>query len=149
TSNLEREFVYLRRHLSPAQSANVLSLNIPGVSAVREYRRYYPAGEVVGHVVGFTDIDDVGQEGLELAFDHWLAGEPGAKRILQDRLGRTIGDVELIRESRPGRTLRTSLDLRLQYLAYRELKTAVDRKSTRLNSSHVKVSYAASCLKKK
>ncbi|MBN1237988.1 MAG: penicillin-binding protein 2 [Gammaproteobacteria bacterium] len=135
TSNLNREFVYLRRHLPPAQSANVLGLSIPGVSAVREYRRYYPAGEVVGHVVGFTDVDDVGQEGLELAFDHWLAGEPGSKRILQDRLGRTIGDVELIRESRPGRTLRTSLDLRLQYLAYRELKAAVSETNAKSGSA--------------
>jgi cell division protein FtsI (penicillin-binding protein 3) len=135
TSNLGREFVYLRRHLAPAQAANVLSLGIPGVSSLREYRRYYPAGEVVGHVVGFTDVDDVGQEGLELAFDYWLAGEPGSKRILQDRLGRIIGDVELIKESRPGRTLRTSLDLRLQYLAYRELKAAVSETQAKSGSA--------------
>ncbi len=125
TSNLEREFVYLRRHLSPAATAAVLSLGIPGVATLREYRRYYPAGEVVGHLLGFTDIDDIGQEGLERAFDYWLRGENGAKRVLRDRLGRSIRDVELIRPARPGRTLRTSVDLRIQYMAYRELKRAV------------------------
>ncbi len=125
TSNLEREFVYLRRHLSPSATAAVLSLGIPGVSTLREYRRYYPAGEVIGHLLGFTDIDDLGQEGMELAFDYWLRGENGAKRVLRDRLGRTIRDVELIRAARPGRTLRSSVDLRIQYMAYRELRRAV------------------------
>ena len=88
TSNLDREFVYLKRHLSPAAAAEVLRLDIPGVATAREYRRYYPSGEVVGHVVGFTDIDDHGQEGLELAFDYWLRGEAGSKRVVQDRYGR-------------------------------------------------------------
>jgi len=125
TSNLEREFVYLERHLSPAKAEQVLGLGLPGIGSVREYRRYYPAGEVAGHVVGFTDIDDEGQEGLEAAFDHWLQGENGSKRVLQDRLGRVIDDVELLKPARPGRDLRTSIDLRLQYLAYRELKRAV------------------------
>jgi cell division protein FtsI (penicillin-binding protein 3) len=125
TSNLDREFVYLRRHLSPAQAARVLSLGITGVYTQREYRRYYPAGEVAGQVVGFTDIDDKGQEGLELAFDFWLQGETGSKRVVRDQLGRVVGDVELIKASREGHELRTSLDLRIQYLAYRELKRAV------------------------
>lgn len=126
TSNLDREFVYLKRHLPPSRSAEVLELGIPGVSTLREYRRYYPAAEVAGHVVGFTDVDDQGQEGLELAYDYWLEGETGKKRVLKDRLGRVIGDVEEIKPARPGRALRTSLDLRLQYLAYRELKAAVN-----------------------
>ncbi len=125
TSNLDREFVYLRRHLRPDHAARALQLGLPGVSTLREYRRYYPAGEVAGHVIGFTDIDDRGQEGLELAYDYWLGGDTGAKRVLQDRLGRVIEDVELIRAAQPGRTLTTSLDLRIQYLAYRELKQAV------------------------
>ncbi|MGD1976627.1 MAG: penicillin-binding transpeptidase domain-containing protein, partial [Gammaproteobacteria bacterium] len=109
------------------RAAQVLALDIPGVYSRREYRRYYPAGEVTGHVVGFTNVDDQGLEGLELAYDPWLAGKPGAKRVLRDRLGRTIEDVESIQAPSPGRDLRTSLDLRLQYMAYRALKKAVTR----------------------
>lgn len=135
TSNVGREFVYLKRHLSPAKAAEVMRLDIPGVSTQREYRRYHPSGEVAGHIVGFTDIDDQGQEGLEFAFNHWLEGETGRKRVLQDRLGRVIGDVELIQAPRPGRTLVTSLDLRLQYLAYRELKAAVAESRARSGSA--------------
>lgn len=125
TSNLDREYVFLKRHLKPAEASLVLALDLPGVHTDREYRRYYPAGEVAGHVIGFTDIDDTGQEGLEYALDYRLAGEAGSKRVLRDQLGRVIDDVEQIRPARPGRELRTSIDLRLQYLAYRELKAAV------------------------
>src|SRR3970282_1693990 len=96
TSNVDREFVFIKRHLLPAQAAQVLELDIPGVGTTREYCRYYPSGAVMGHILGFTDIDDHGQEGLELAFDYWLRGETGSKRVLQDRLGRVIGDVEQI-----------------------------------------------------
>ena len=127
TRNSDREFVYLVRHMPPHRAAQVLTLDIPGVYSRREYRRYYPAGEVTGHVVGFTNVDDQGLEGLELAYDPWLAGKPGAKRVLRDRLGRTIEDVESIQAPSPGRDLRTSLDLRLQYMAYRALKKAVTR----------------------
>jgi cell division protein FtsI (penicillin-binding protein 3) len=125
TSQPNREFLYLRRHLPPAEAEAVMRLGIRGVYLQREYRRFYPAGEVAGHVLGFTDIDDVGQEGLELAYDHWLGGQHGQKRIRRDRLGNAIEDVESIRDPRPGRDLRISLDLRIQYLAYRELKRAV------------------------
>ncbi len=125
TSNLEREFLYLERHMQPAEAARIKALGIPGVYSTREYRRYYPSGEVAGHILGFTDVDDAGQEGLELAFDHWLAGEDGAKRVIQDNLGRTVQDVESIRTARAGRDLTLSIDLRIQYLAYRELKAAI------------------------
>jgi cell division protein FtsI (penicillin-binding protein 3) len=125
TSNLDREFLYIARHRQPAEAARVKALGIPGVYSAREYRRYYPAGEVAGHILGFTDVDDAGQEGLELAFDHWLAGEDGAKRVIQDRYGRIVQDVESIRSARPGRDLVLSIDLRIQYLAYRELKAAI------------------------
>jgi len=134
TSNLDREFLYVARHLPPAQAERVKALGIPGVYLSREYQRYYPAGEVTGHVLGFTDVDDAGQEGLELAFDHWLAGEDGAKRVIQDRYGRIVQDVESIRPVRPGRDLALSLDLRLQYLAYRELKRAVRDQRARAGS---------------
>lgn len=129
TQNTSKEFMYLRRHMRPADAAAIARLEIPGVDIEREYRRYYPAGEVVGHLIGFTDIDDVGQEGLELAFDTWLAGEPGKKRVMKDRLGQVVEDVERIKQASPGRELATSIDLRIQYLAYRELKAAIRRSS--------------------
>ncbi len=125
TRSMDKEFLYLKRHLSPEQAQQVLALKLPGVNVQREYRRYYPAGEVTGHLVGFTNIDDEGQEGLELAFNHWLAGESGAKRVLKDRLGRSVENVESIRPPHHGKDLRTSIDLRVQYLAYRTLKAAI------------------------
>jgi len=126
TSNLEREFVYLVRHMRPSDAAQVKDLKIPGVYLQREYQRFYPAGEVTGHLLGFTKkYEDIGQEGLELAYDRWLGAEAGAKRVIQDRLGRTVEDVESIRAPHPGGDLITSIDLRIQYLAYRELKAAV------------------------
>ena len=125
TSSGDREFIYLVRHMRPQDAAKVKALGIPGVDTLREYRRYYPAGEVTGHLLGFTNVDDVGQEGLELAFDQWLGGEPGEKRVMRDSLGRTVEDIERIRAPRPGQDLYTSIDLRVQYLAYRELKAAV------------------------
>jgi cell division protein FtsI (penicillin-binding protein 3) len=134
SSNPEREFLYLRRHLPPAEADAVMRLGIRGVHTQREYRRFYPAGEVTGHLLGFTNIDDAGQEGLELAYDHWLAGEHGQKRVRRDRLGNVIEDVESIREPRPGRDLRLSIDLRVQYLAYRELKRAVQQHKAKSGS---------------
>ena len=125
TSNLDREFLYIVRGRQPAEAEQIKALGIPGVYSSREYRRYYPAGEVTGHVLGFTNVDDAGQEGLELAFDHWLAGEDGAKRVIQDRYGRIVQNVESIRSARPGKDLVLSIDLRIQYLAYRELKAAI------------------------
>lgn len=120
-----REFLYLRRHVTPELAERVNKLDMRGVNLQREYKRYYPAGEVTSHLVGFTNVDDSGQEGIELAFDHWLRGTPGEKRILQDRLGRVVQDVESIRPASPGRDLHLSIDRRVQYLAYRELKSAV------------------------
>jgi cell division protein FtsI (penicillin-binding protein 3) len=125
TSNLDREFLYLVRHLPPEQAAYIKSLGIPGVYLQREYRRYYPAGEVAAHVLGFTTVDDKGQEGLELSFDQLLNGEDGAKRVIQDMYGHYVENVESISAPRPGLDLTTSIDLRIQYLAYRELKGAM------------------------
>ena len=134
TRSMDKEFLYLKRHLSPEQSQQVMALKLPGVNVQREYGRYYPAGEVAGHLVGFTNIDDEGQEGLELAFNHWLAGETGAKRVLKDRLGRSVENVASIRPPRHGKDLRTSIDLRLQYLAYRTLKSAIKTHNARSGS---------------
>jgi len=125
TSNLDREFLYLVRHMPPDQAAHIKALGIPGVYLMREYRRYYPAGEVAGHVLGFTTVDDKGQEGLELGFDQLMNGEDGAKRVIQDMYGHYVENVESISAPRPGRDLVTSIDLRIQYLAYRELKAAM------------------------
>jgi len=125
TRSMDKEFLYLKRHLNPSDAQRVMALKLPGINVQREYRRYYPASEVTGHLVGFTNIDDEGQEGLELAMNHWLEGEPGAKRVLKDRLGRSIENVESIRPPHHGKDLRASIDLRLQYLAYRTLKAAV------------------------
>ena len=121
----KREFVYLKRHIRPDLAEQVAALNIAGVYLQREYRRYYPAGEVAAHVLGFTNIDDVGQEGLELAYNDWLRGESGRKMVIKDRLGRTIKHVESIQAAQPGKDLTLSIDRRLQYLTYRELKRAV------------------------
>jgi cell division protein FtsI (penicillin-binding protein 3) len=125
SSNLDREFLYVARGMTPVDALRVQQLNLPGVNLAHEYRRYYPAGEVAAHVLGFTSIDDVGQEGTELTFDNWLAGENGAKRVIQDAKARNVEDVESIRPVRPGRDLTLSIDLRIQYMAYRELKSAI------------------------
>ena len=121
----EREFVYLKRQLPPEQATKVVQLNLPGVFLQREYRRYYPAAEVTAHVVGFTGVDDNGQEGIELAYQEWLAGKRGSRRVIKDRLGRIIEDVESIRAPQQGRDLALSIDQRIQYLAFRDLKSAV------------------------
>ncbi len=124
-ANPDKSFVYVKRHLSPEEAAAIMKLKIKGVGVQREYRRYYPMGESFGHVLGFTNIDDVGQEGLELAYNDWLKGVPGAKRIMREGGGGVIDVIERVKEARPGRDLRLSLDSRIQYLAYRELKAAV------------------------
>ena len=124
-SRADREFVYLKRHVSPALAEQVTALKVPGVYLQREYKRYYPGGEVSAQVVGFTNIDDVGQEGLELAYEDWLRGEPGAKRVIKDGRRHIIEDVESISRPRPGKDLKLSIDRRIQYLAYRELKTVM------------------------
>ncbi len=121
----ERSFVYLKRRVTPSLAEQIGALTIPGLHLQREFRRYYPGGEVSAHVLGFTDVDDAGQEGVELAYDKWLRGTPGAKRVLQDRRGRSIANVERIDEPQEGRDLTLSIDRRLQYLAYRELKAVV------------------------
>ena len=94
SSNLDRNFVYLQRHMNPKDAAQVKALNIKGVNLKREYRRYYPAGEVTGHILGFTNIDHVGREGLEMAYDRRLGGLKGSKLVIQDKQGHSVEDVE-------------------------------------------------------
>ena len=121
----DRDFVYLKRQLPPEQAAKVVQLNLPGVFLQREYRRYYPAAEVTAHVVGVTGVDDNGQEGIELAYQDWLSGKAGSRRVIKDRLGRVVEDIESIRAPQQGRELALSIDQRIQYLAFRELKSAI------------------------
>ncbi len=123
----DREFVYLRRQMSPAAADEVLQLNIPGVYSQREFKRYYPSGDVTAHVLGFTNIDDHGQEGLELAYDGWLSGQPGSKQVIRDRLGRVVENLEQLRAPQPGRDLTLSIDRRIQFLAYSELGSTLEK----------------------
>jgi cell division protein FtsI (penicillin-binding protein 3) len=118
----DKEFVYLKRRINPDEAAAILAHRIPGVFSQREFRRFYPQGEALAHVLGFTNIDDRGQEGVELAFDDWLRGTPGAKKVIRDRRGRIVENVDLVRAAQPGKDLTLSIDRRIQYLTYRELK---------------------------
>lgn len=133
-SRADRSFVYLRRQVGPATAAAIDALSIDGVGLAREYRRYYPTGETTAHLLGFTNVDDRGQEGLELLFDESLNGVPGRKRVIKDRLRRTIADVETIRTPVPGTDIELSIDSRLQYAAYRELKVAMTGHEARAGS---------------
>jgi cell division protein FtsI (penicillin-binding protein 3) len=125
----DRSFVYLMRRVNPDVARQVMDLvekeQLQGIGLQREYRRYYPSGEVFSQVIGFTNIDDQGQEGVELAYDEWLQGTPGSKRVIRDGRARAVKDVENIKAPKAGKDLMLSLDWRLQYLAYRELKAAV------------------------
>jgi cell division protein FtsI (penicillin-binding protein 3) len=120
-----RDFVYLKRQVAPQTADAVVALGLPGIHQQREFRRYYPGGEVTAHVVGFTGVDDLGQEGVELAFQHHLGGKPGSRRVIKDRLGQVVEDVESIRSAQDGRDLALSIDGKLQSLAYGALKSAV------------------------
>ena len=132
--NNTKSFIYLKRKMAPHEVEAVLALNLDGVYSRREYKRYYPAGEVASHVVGFTDIDEQGQEGVELSYDDWLSGSVGKKRVLKDRKARVIKDFGPVKVAEPGKDIRLSLDMRIQYLAYRELKAAVSTHKARAGS---------------
>jgi cell division protein FtsI (penicillin-binding protein 3) len=121
----DRDFVYLKRQVSPDIADKVDALAIPGVYEQKEYRRYYPAGEVAAHLVGFTGVDDTGQEGIELAYQSTLGGKPGSRRVIKDRLGRIVEDVGSVHASQDGRDLTLSIDSKIQSLAYSALKDAV------------------------
>ncbi len=129
-----KEFVYIKRRINPALAQRILKMNIKGIHVQREYRRYYPDGEIFGHVLGFTDVDDNGQEGMELAYNDWLSGDSGRKRVVKDRLGRIIAIEEQIKAPQPGKDLSLSLDRRIQYLAYKELKKTVQQHKAKSGS---------------
>jgi len=133
----DKEFLWLRRRMNPAVVQRILALRIPGVYGQREFKRFYPQGEAIAHVLGFTNVDDHGQEGVELAFDDWLSGKPGEKRILRDRHGRTVENVDLLKAAQPGKDLALSIDRRIQYLAYTELQKAVEESGASSGSAVV------------
>ncbi len=120
-----REFVYLKRDVSPPIAKKIKTFNIPGIHLQQDYKRYYPEGEVLSHVIGFTNIDDKGQEGLELLHDQWLTGTPGKKMVIKDRRGRVVSDVRDVQKQKTGNDLVLSINRRIQYLAYRELMAGV------------------------
>ncbi|NMG28866.1 peptidoglycan D,D-transpeptidase FtsI family protein [Aromatoleum evansii] len=132
-----RDFVYLKRQLSPETAQQIADLKLAGIHQQQEYRRYYPGGEVMAHVLGFTGVDDKGQEGVELAFDGTLAGKPGARRVIRDRRGQIIEDVEAIRAPRDGQDLALSIDAKIQYLAYSALRQAMQTHKAKAGASVV------------
>jgi len=124
TDRIKRDFVYLKRHAHPSLVEEIKNLGVKGVSTQSEYKRYYPAAEVTAHILGYTNVDDQGQEGIELAYDKILKGKPGKKRVLKDRLGRIVRNIESVMPSESGTELKLSIDKRIQYLAYREIVAA-------------------------
>ena len=126
-----RDFVYLKRQLSPEQAGNVVGLNLPGISLQREYKRFYPAGEEIAQTLGFTGQDDNGQEGLELSMQKQLAGKPGSQRVIKDRRGHIVEDAGSLHLPKPGGDIALSLDIKIQHLAYRELKLAVQKQNAK------------------
>jgi len=129
-----KQFMYLKRHMPPHEADIVLQHKFSGVFEQQEFRRYYPAGEVAAHVVGFTDVDDIGREGIELGFENWLAGEQGLKRVVKDLKGNVVKDLGLSRSPKSGNDLHLTIDLRLQYLAYKELKKAIAQQKAKSGS---------------
>ncbi|WP_334186482.1 peptidoglycan D,D-transpeptidase FtsI family protein [Noviherbaspirillum sp.] len=123
----DKTFVYLKRQVEPDVADKVMKLGIPGISTKKEYKRYYPEGEVMAHIVGFTNVEDKGQEGMELAFQNNLAGTHGSRRVIKDRLGRIVEDIESVRHPHDGKDLTLSIDRKIQYIAYSHLKEAVEK----------------------
>jgi cell division protein FtsI (penicillin-binding protein 3) len=138
-----KEFLYLKRRISPEQARRILALEIPGVFSQREYRRFYPQGEAMAHVLGFTNVDDRGQEGLELALDHVLSGKPGAKRVIRDARGRIVESVDLVRAAQPGQDVTLTIDRRVQFLAHRELRNMLLKSGASSSGSAVVMDVAS------
>ena len=136
-ANAEREFLYIKRRLAPADARKILDLDIRGVYAQEEYMRFYPLGEVAAHVLGLTNADDVGQEGIELAYEEWLQGKPGSRQVLKDRRGGIIREVKINEMAEPGKDLVLSIDSRIQYLAYKALKEEVTRRHAKAGTATV------------
>lgn len=122
-NNASREFLYIKRRLPPVEADKILARNLDGVYEQVEYQRFYPQGEVTAHLIGFSNVDDVGQEGLELTYDEWLRGVPGKRQVMRDRRGHIIEELNTLQPAEPGKNIELSIDFRLQNLAYKELKS--------------------------
>ena len=133
--NGHREFIYLKRRVTPQVAGKVTALDIAGVALQREYKRYYPTAEVTSHLVGFTNVDDSGQEGLELMHDDVLNGVPGLKRMVRDSRGNFVEGGEQLKATKDGQNIQLSIDLRLQYLTYQALKETVTQHRARSGSA--------------
>ncbi len=132
-----RDFVYLKRQLSPEVAQRIADLKLPGIHQQQEYRRYYPGGEVMAHILGFTDVEDRGQEGIELAFEKQLAGRPGLRRVIKDRRGQIIEDVEAVRPPREGEDVALSIDGKIQYLAWSALRDTMQQHKAKAGAAVV------------
>ena len=125
TDKKNKKFIYITRRIPPYIADTVRALNIKGVEFRKEFKRFYPAGEIISQLIGFTDANDIGKEGIERTYDQWLAGTTGRKQVMQDRFGHIIKDIKEVTASKPGKDINLSIDRRLQYVAYKALKTAV------------------------
>lgn len=123
----DRSFVYLKRQVELDTVDKIVKLGIPGIETRKEYKRFYPEGEVMAHVVGFTNIEDAGQDGMELAAQKTLAGVTGSRRVIKDRLGHIVEDIRAVREPHDGKDLTLSIDSKIQYIAFTQLKNAVEK----------------------
>lgn len=123
----DRTFVYLKRQVEQETADKIIKLGINGIDTRKEYKRFYPEGEVMAHVVGFTNVEDVGQDGMELAAQKTLVGKTGSRRVIKDRLGHIVEDIGAIREPHDGRDLTLSIDRKIQYIAFSQLKEMVDK----------------------
>lgn len=133
--NMRKNFVYLQRQIAPETAEKAIALEISGLNKIHEYHRYYPAGEVTAHLLGFTNIDDRGQEGLELAYDSVLHGVEGQRKVIKDRKGHVVKDLGILKVARPGKNIALSIDLRMQYAAYRALKEAIEQHKAKSGSA--------------
>ncbi len=131
------DFTYLKRQLPPEVADRVADLKLPGIHQQQEYRRYYPGGEVMAHMLGFTGVEDAGQEGIELAYEKFLAGAPGSRRVIKDRRGQIVEDVESIRPPRDGEDIALAMDSKIQYLAYSALRDAMQQHKAKAGAAVV------------
>ena len=122
-----RNFVYLKRQVEQDVSDKIVKLGIAGIETRKEYKRFYPEGEVMAHVVGFTNVEDVGQEGMELGSQKTLAGMTGSRRVIKDRLGHIVEDIGAVREPHDGKDLVLAIDSKIQYIAFTQLKEAFEK----------------------